>query len=295
VSEFRRDALTNEWVLIVGQRQDRPNLPNDGCPFCVGGLEAPDAYDVRAFENRWPAMAPGVPPDLSGDAAPVVGAAEVVLYTPVHDGSLASIGAEAARHVVDLWAQRSAELSARPEVAYVLVFENRGASVGATISHPHGQIYAFPFVPPAARVEAEVAERDGCPLCTDIPAERAQSSRVVREESGWLTWVPFASGYPFGTLVAPHDHVASLADLDAPARDGLAAALVDIVGRYDRLFEGGLPYLMWIHPGVHLHLHFAPPRRAAGVDRYVASGEVGSGTLSNPVEPERAAEVLRAL
>jgi UDPglucose--hexose-1-phosphate uridylyltransferase len=306
VSELRLDPLPREWVAIVADRQARPNLAPDTegaapCPFCIGGLEAPDPYTVRAFENRWPALAPGDPIDVDGALAhgsgfvarPGRGASEVVLYSPDHDGSLATIGVEGARRVVDLWADRTEALLARPENEYVLVFENRGAVVGATIPHPHGQIYAFPFVPPVPRTEAAVAAEHGCPVCAALQDEVAAGARVVRDEDGWVTYVPFASAYPYGVIVAPHEHHDSLPALDADSRDGLAAALVDLVARYDRLFDREMPYLMWVHHGVHVHLHFAPPTRSADAQRYVASAEVGTGTLGNPVAPEAAAAALR--
>jgi UDPglucose--hexose-1-phosphate uridylyltransferase len=288
VSEFRYDALTGEWVAISGARQGRPNLPTTDCPFCVGGLEAPEPYEVKAFPNRWPIFSPGEPVDFAGERVPGRGAAEVVLYTPDHDATMASLGLAGVRRVVDLWAERTEALLARPEIEYVLVFENRGAEVGATIPHPHGQIYAFPFVPPLPAREAEVAAAYGCALCPAPPQEL-----VVYAGGGWRGWVPFASGWPYGTLVAPEAHVAGLPDLDDAGRDGLAAALVDVLGRYDRLFARPFPYMMWIHPGVHLHVHVAPPLRAAETMRFVAAGELGSGTLTNPVEPEAAAEALR--
>jgi UDPglucose--hexose-1-phosphate uridylyltransferase len=293
--ELRLDPLTLEWVSVVGSRQDRPNRPGRDCPFCVGGLESPGPYEVKAFANRWPALHPGSAVDLGAGvtAAPARGAAEVVLYSPEHDASLATIGVAGVRRVVDLWAERVAALAARPEVEYVLVFENRGREVGATIDHPHGQIYAFPFVPPVARREAEVAAATGCPLCRDVPHESAAGVRVVHDGDEWLAWVPFASGYPYGLLVAPRTHVETLPDLDDRSRDSLAAALVDVVGRYDRLFDRAFPFMLWIHPGVHLHIHLAPPLRSRDVPRFVAAGELGSGTLANPVAPEDAAEALR--
>ncbi|MFM7064935.1 MAG: DUF4931 domain-containing protein, partial [Actinomycetes bacterium] len=130
----RTDPLTGRPTVVVGSRQGRPNLPTAGCPFCPGGLEAPDDYDVRWFANRWPAL---------GDER-----CEVVLYTPDHDAEFWSLGTEGARKVVDLWADRTAALGTRQDVDYVLVFENRGTEVGATIPHPHGQVYAFGTVPP---------------------------------------------------------------------------------------------------------------------------------------------------
>jgi UDPglucose--hexose-1-phosphate uridylyltransferase len=288
VGELRRDPLTGDWVGIAGSRQGRPNRPADECPFCVGGLEAPEPYEVKAFPNRWPMFASGEPVELAGDVVPARGASEVVLYSPQHDASLASLGARHVRRIVDLWAERSEALLARPEIEYVLVFENRGPDAGATIPHPHGQIYAFPFVPPVPAREAEVAAREGCPLCRGVPPEL-----LVHDGNTWQAWVPYASGWPYGLLLAPARHVASLPELTEAERDGLASALVDTLGRLDRLFDREFPYMFWIHPGVHVHAHVAPPRRSADTLRYVASGELGSGTLTNPVVPEQAAAELR--
>ncbi len=304
--EFRLDPLTREWVNIVGHRQARPNLPDTGCPFCVGGLEAPEPYDVRWFVNRWPALTPGPPAEFDADAdaaaqcVPAVGACEVVLFSPDHDASLATLPVAQVRRVVDLWAERTDVLLARPEVAYVLVFENRGREVGATIDHPHGQIYAYPFVPPVPAREAEVARTHGCALCV-----RPADALMVTQAGEWTAWVPYASRYPYGMLLAPRRHIAKIPDLDATMRDDLARVLIDALARYDRLWpatEPGnrFPYLLWFHQAPashggehHVHAHVAPPLRAAGVQRYVASGELGSGTLANPVVPEEAAAALR--
>jgi UDPglucose--hexose-1-phosphate uridylyltransferase len=302
--EFRLDPLTGEWVNIVGHRQGRPNLPARDCPFCVGGLEAPDAYQVRWFANRWPALAPGAPIDFGDGASshPAAGAAEVVLFSPDHAESLASVGIEQVRRVVDLWAARTAALLERPEIEYVLVFENRGREVGATIDHPHGQIYGYPFVPPAAAREIRPGGA-ACAVCRDLAAELDAQVRIVTEQGDWVAWVPYASGYAYGLRIAPRSHVPSLPALDDAARDDLARILVDALGRYDRLWPGmaePFPYLLWFHQAPaaggdawHVHAHVAPPLRAPGVPRYVASGELGSGTLSNPVVPEDAARALR--
>jgi UDPglucose--hexose-1-phosphate uridylyltransferase len=287
--------------MIVGDRQHRPNLPDDGCPFCVGGLEAPEPYGVRAFANRWPALVPGPTEVIAEPAAgvmPARGAAEVVLYTSEHDASLGSIGISGVRKVVDLWAERTTALLTRPEVEYVLVFENRGRDVGATIDHPHGQIYGFGFVPPVPRRELDVADAFGCPLCSLVPEEAAASTRVVADDREWLAWVPAASPWPYGTILAPRSHVDGLAGLDDAGRDAFAATLVDVLTRYDRLFARPFPYMLWIHQQpaddrAHLHVHLAPPRREADTLRYVAAAEVGSGTYSNPVVPEAAAQALR--
>jgi UDPglucose--hexose-1-phosphate uridylyltransferase len=308
--EMRFDVLSDEWVLIVPHRQDRPNRPERGCPFCVGGLEAPDPYEVRAFENRWPPLRPGpriqLPESPLSMDNPARGAAEIVLFSPDHDASLATIGVEGVMRVIDLWVERTEALLARPEIEYVLVFENRGAEVGATIHHPHGQIYGYPFVPPApAREIANVAER-GCPVCAELASEAADPARVVFDDGEWLAWVPFASSSSYGLRIASRTHQGRLSELDPARRRGLATALSDVLARYDRLWDlppadRPFPYLLWFHQApahhdgeYHLHAHIAPPLRAPGVLRYIASGELGGGLLANPVTPERAAAELRS-
>jgi len=284
-SEIREDALTGATVAVAAARQGRPNLPTETCPFCVGGLESPEPYDVRAFVNRWPTF----PDDRC----------EVVLYTADHDATFWSLGVDGASKVVDLWAQRSAALAARDDIAYVLVFENRGAAVGATIPHPHGQIYAYDAVPPTPLAELRRADADGCPLCAEDPG-----ARLVSETGGWRAWVPWASKYPYGLVVAPTAHDPDLPSLSPSSRRDLAAVLVDVLARLDTMWHAAVPYMLWFHqrpfdgrswPSAHVHVEIAVPERAPGLLRYVAAGELGSGLYVNPVEPEAAAAALRAV
>ena len=275
--ELREDVHTGKRTYVVGSRQARPNLPDAGCPFCPGGLEAPELYDVHWFPNRWPSM-----PDAR---------CEVVLYTPEHDATFWSLGPEGARKVIDLWAERSAALGARPDISYVLVFENRGAEVGATIAHPHGQIYAFDFVPELPQRELERGD------AFDEPGER-----LVATAPGWRAWVPEASIFPYALVLAPDRRVPDLPSLDDAGRDGLALLLVDVLERLDRLFDAQTPYMLWIHqrpfdggdwPQARLHLELVSPWRSPNVTRFVAAGELGSGVYFNPVSPEAAAQSLR--
>jgi UDPglucose--hexose-1-phosphate uridylyltransferase len=275
--DLRMDELTGVQTFVVDSRQDRPNLPEAGCPFCPGGMEAPEEYDVRWFPNRWPAM-----PDAR---------CEVVLYTPQHDATFWSLGLDGARKVVDLWAERTEALGARDDIDYVLVFENRGAAVGATITHPHGQIYAFDFVPELPRREL------GRGTLLGEPGER-----FVADAPGWRAWVPEAPVFPYAVRLVPDDAVPDLPSLSDDGRQGLAALLIDILARFDRLFDAETPYMLWIHqrpfdgnewPGARLHVEIVTPWRAPGVLRYVAAGELGSGVYFNPVAPEAAAQSLR--
>jgi UDPglucose--hexose-1-phosphate uridylyltransferase len=266
--------------VISSSRQERPNLPA-GCPFCPGGLEAPEPYTTRWFVNRWPSIPEG--------------RTEVLLYTPDHRATLWGLGVEGVRAVVDLWADRTAALGARDDVAYVLVFENRGAAVGATIEHPHGQVYAYPFVPDLPRRELAV---DPCPLCAPVP-----EALLVSSSGGWRAWVPHAAAWPFELRVAPAAHEPDL-PAARPSADDLAAVLLDALRRLDAVFDEPMPLMLWWHqrptdggswPGAHVHLHVAPVLRGPGTMRYVAGAELGSGVFLNPVDPADAAARLRAV
>ena len=271
----RIDPHLGTRVHVVASRQNRPNLPVDGCPFCPGGLEAPEPYDTRAFPNRWPALGEG--------------RCEVILYSPDHEQSLAGLGPAGVRRVVDLWAERTEALRVLPGVDTVLVFENRGAEVGATISHPHGQIYAFDHVPDRiARLVASPWRPD-----TD-PGDRA-----VADNATWTAWTPYAPVHPVSVVLAPRERRPDVVSLSGPERDDLAAILVDVLTRADALFSRPIPYMMWIvqapvsAPDAWMHVEIVSPWRADGVPRFIAAAEVATGEYFNPVDPADVARRLR--
>ena len=284
MSAPRVDPLTGEVVQVVASRQARPNLPIADCPFCPGGIEAPDPYQVRAFPNRWPAL-----PD---------GACEVVLYSPDHDASFATLGPDQARGRGRPLGRALGRARARAtDVDYVLVFENRGAEVGATISHPHGQIYAFDLVPAARRARA----RDGD---ADAGLGPAGARRSSGDDGRVVAGVGARPRRPGPTRSCSHRTTRSpdLPSLPPESRDDLAALLVDVVGRLDRLFDAPMPYMLWFHqrpfdggdwPTAWVHAHIAPLLRSPGTLRFVAAGELGGGMMFNPVDPIDAARALR--
>ena len=280
----RIDPLSGVPARIVPSRQGRPNLPDGDCPFCPGGLEAPAPYEVLAFPNRWPPM-----PDQR---------AEILLYAPEHDAHLGSLSTEQGRRLVDLWAERSLALGRRADVDYVLIFENRGPQVGATIAHPHGQLYAFDSVPPAALVELDN------PRSSSAFDPELHHQRTVVDGPYWSAWIPEAAGWPYELLVVPRRPVADLPSLDGQEREHLASTLGELVQRLDALFAAPMPYMMWIHqrpfdggdwPDARVHVHIAPLLRGPGTARFVAAGELGSGVLFNPTDPITASAELRAV
>lgn len=278
--DIRTDTYLGTVVHVVADRQNRPNLPIAGCPFCVGGLEAPEQYSVRSFPNRWPALEEGY--------------CEVVLYSPDHEATFGTLTADEALSVVNLWAQRTQALREMPNGEYVIVFENRGAEIGATISHPHGQIYAFDHVPPRpARMIAAGWE----PVV-------ASAEHLILEVDGWRVFSEYAAVYPVSIRIAPIHRIADLADMNAVDRAVLAATLVRVFAALDALFDAPLPYMMWINqaprtrddwPDAWFNIEIVSPWRAQGLPRFIAGVEVASGEFFNPVDPADVAARLRVL
>jgi UDPglucose--hexose-1-phosphate uridylyltransferase len=233
----------------------------------------------------------------------------VVVYTPRHEGSLGELSHGEMRNLVEVWADRYAELSALPDAAYVFIFENRGAEIGVTLTHPHGQIYALPFVPPRvareqAMAAAHASAAGGCLQCAIAGTER-RSARLLGEEGGVVAYVPFAARVPFEVHVAPAAHRASLLDLSDEEREGMAGLLPAVQRALDAAWRGPMPYTMSVHQracdgveraGDHLHVEFVPMGRAAGRLKYLAGVETGAGTYLNDAVPEeKAAELREAL
>jgi UDPglucose--hexose-1-phosphate uridylyltransferase len=277
---LRVDPLTGAFVMVTPWRQDRPNLPEDGCPFCPGGLEAPGPYGAVWIPNRWPAL-----PD---------GRHEVVLHSPDHESSFAALGVAGTARVIELWSARTARLGAREDVGYVFVFENRGRALGATIDHPHSQILAFGLIPP---IPAAELSQGACELCRDF-----DDRLLVARRQAWLARVPWAPSWPYEVLIFPRRHVADLPAAGRRLRAGLAAMLVDCLSRVERLFGAAVPYMLWVHqqpatgqdwPAAHLHLHLAPLLRGPGTIRHLAAAELGAGVFFDPVDPPAAAARLR--
>jgi UDPglucose--hexose-1-phosphate uridylyltransferase len=278
--DLRIDPLTGAYVVVTPWRQQRPRLPEGQCPFCPGGIEAPEHYGVRHIPNRWP----GLPE----------GRHEVVLHSPEHRSSFSSMGRDGAVRVVELWAERTAVLGARNDVRYVFIFENRGRLVGATIDHPHSQIMAFSVVPPIPGAELS---KEVCDLCGEPDGEL-----IVTRHPEWLASVPWAPSWPYEILIFPRRHIADLPTAGPQLRTALADILVDCLIRVEAIFGAEAPYMLWIHqrptdgdrwPAGHLHLHLAPVMGRPGVVRNLSSAELGAGMLFNSVDPRQAAADLR--
>jgi UDPglucose--hexose-1-phosphate uridylyltransferase len=259
------------------------------------------------FENKFPSLQKQPPPPaVEGTAVspvlPARGVCEVVVYSPDHRASLSTMPLRRITNLAHVWRDRTAVLGAREEIAYVFVFENRGEAVGVTLHHPHGQIYAFPFVPPIAQKELEASwahhEKHGrCLFCDTVQGELADGRRIVLEGERFVAFVPFFARYPYEVYLAPKRHQATMLDWTAGDAEDLAAVLKGLLRKYDALFAKPFPYIMVCHqaptdgaphPEYHLHFEFYPPLRTAQKLKYLAGCEAGRATSSWTSCPRRA-------
>jgi UDPglucose--hexose-1-phosphate uridylyltransferase len=321
MSELRWNPQLREWVITATHRQDRTFLPpKDFCPLCPTSdprfpteIDRP-TFDIAVFENKFPSLRRNPdPPAIAGtDITPVrpsIGACEVVVYTPRHDATAADLSLTKLRRLVSVWAHRTLELGARPEVDYVFAFENKGEQIGVTLNHPHGQIYAYPYIPPMldreVRAGLDHSEANGrCLWCDVLEQETTDGRRTVAETATWVAGVPFFARWPYEVHLTPRAHVGWLHEMDDTQVDDLARTLKTVMLKYDALFGFSLPYIMAIHQrptssddhsSFHLHFEFYPPNRTETKLKYLAGSEAGAGAFINDTLPEQTAERLRAL
>jgi UDPglucose--hexose-1-phosphate uridylyltransferase len=319
-SELRFDALTDEWIVVASHRQDRTHLPpSDACPLCPSSpgklTEIPeDDYDVVVFENRFPSLAsaPADGEELRSPARSLVerraatGRCEVVCFSADHQASFAKLTTARVRTIVEAWAHRHQALAALPGVRQVFLFENRGPEVGVTLSHPHGQIYAYPFVTPRTRQMLETArrhhDRTGRNLFADVlRAEVHAEERIVRQSQHWTAFVPSAARWPVEVHLYPNRAAHVLADLTSAERDDFAQIYLQVLDRIDTIFAVPVPYIAaWYQAPsgadprhTYLHLRFTSPRRAADKLKFLAGSESAMGVFINDVAPEQIARRLR--
>jgi UDPglucose--hexose-1-phosphate uridylyltransferase len=317
-SQIRWNPLFRDYAVIADHRQDRTyKPPADLCPLCPtrdgNRTEIPAAdYEVAVFENRFPSFSLhsaqaipliDTPPFRS---APGAGRSEVVCFTSDHDTPFSRLPRQQVRTVVDAWADRTNELAGIPTIDYVFCFENRGEEIGVTLSHPHGQIYGIPFVPPrfykAGEALTHHRERAGtCLQCDLLAAECADGTRVVTTSPHWVAYVPFAARWPYEVRLVARRHVPDLPGLADDERDDLAGIYLAVLQAFDALFDGPTPYIAgWQQAPVrrdrdvwHLAAEVFTIRRAPGKLKYLAGSESGAAVWINDVSPEDAAARLR--
>jgi len=323
---MRQDILTGDWISIAAARQNRAFLP----PAELDPLspqtptnpsEIPSRYDVAVFENRSPSFGPALsaahgdapeapnPPrgldDLDalglGSVRTSVGRCEVVCFSPEHTGSFGTQSVTRARTVIEAWADRTAALSALPGVEQVFPFENRGEAIGVTLPHPHGQIYAYPYVTPRTRRLVENISRTSPDLMQRVLDFERDGSRVILAGEHWTAYVPFAARWPLEVHLMPHRHVPDFAEATDTERDELAGLYLRLLRGIDTLYDTPTPYIAAWHQApvnvardtVRMHLEITSPRRAADKLKFLAGSEAAMGAWIGDIPPEDAAARLR--
>lgn len=323
---MRLDVLTGDWITVAANRQNRVMMPSaDADPLApqspTNPSEVPSLYDVAVFENRSPAFGPalaeaigaapaaGNPPRGLDDLAALglgrtrtsVGRCEVVCFSPEHTGSFGTQSVTRARTVIEAWADRTAALSTLPGIEQVFPFENRGEAIGVTLPHPHGQIYAYPYVTPRTTRLLDSIDRTAPDLFQRILEFEQASERVVFRGEHWTAFVPFAARWPLEVHLMPHRHVPDFAETTTAERDELAPLYLRLLRGVDALYDTPTPYIAaWhqapVHTGresVRLHLQLTSPRRAADKLKFLAGSEAAMWAWAAEVTPEQGAARIR--
>lgn len=317
MAEFRYNPLLDDWTIVAGNRQNRPDMPKDYCAFCLGSGRVPDNYDVLMYENDWPSMKPN--PDEPDDVATSFyktaksyGKAEVILYSPNHNDNIYDLTDEHARKIVDLWQERFTVMKSNPDIKHVLIFENRGKEVGTTQPHPHGQIYGYGFVPLRIKVELENSkkhyEKTKESLILKIRDEEIkENKRIVMENDSFIAFIPFYTDYPYGVYIVPKaNNINTIEDLSDKEKTDFAKIIKDMQGTFDTMFDRIFPYMMGIYQMpfnddeykdvkdyYHFHVKFFPPLRGENSIKWNASSETAAWAKTNPRIVEETAVELR--
>ncbi len=330
--EERWHPLREEWVVVSDHRDDRPWLGErvataseklqpyvEDCTFCprnlrVSGERNPDYRGVFVFDNDVPCVGPEAPTDIHAppgilENRRATGLSRIVCYTPRHDLTLAELDLGDIDALLACWQEQYEDLGARPDVVCVHAFENKGAVMGVSNPHPHGQIYATNFPFKTIEIEAAAATKHhaatGRVLFSDIlAAEVDDGRRILVDRDSATSFVPYFARYPYETYVTPVETHASIAGLSSEERGDLAAVLKETLVRMDNLWKMSFPYVLALHqaptdgrehPGFHFHIQIHPPLRRPGLLKYLAGPEIGGGCFLNDTAPEDKAAELRAV
>lgn len=313
MAELRWNPLIKDWVMIASHRQDRPQMPKDWCPFCPGSGKVPDDYDVYKYDNDFPALSqnPPEPDDVATGfykTKKAYGKCEVILYSPQHNITLPELSVDHVKKLVDLWTERFNELKKDSRIKYIFIFENRGEVVGVTMSHPHGQIYGYSYIPKKLKLEIQACseyfnQNKSCLICDMLNEEIKSGKRVIFQNEDFTVFLPFFAEYPYGIYIVSKNHKQNLEQFNVREKYNLARAIRESIGMLDALFGMKFPYMMCMHQNpvnsgdfsdyYHFHIEFFPPMRSDTKQKFNASSETGAWAHCNTTAPEEKAEELR--
>lgn len=308
--------MLDTWTMVATNRQNRPHLPKDHCPFCPGSGNVPQHYDVLAYPNDFPALSLK-PQKIKNRSkgilqnAEAVGKCEVILYSPDHDKQFYQLSDAHLLKLVELWNSRFEEIKKDKRIKYIFEFENRGEEVGVTIAHPHGQLYAYPFVPLKIREELENCKKyyrdNKRNLFADLnKAETKDKKRVVYENKSFIAYIPYFTDYPFGVFVVNKNLKGNINQFDLAEKKDLVQVLKKLTAAFDKVYNRPFPYMMCIHQTpvnskkyadaekyYAFHIEFYPPLRAKDKIKWYSGSEMGAGAAANPLDVDECAAILR--
>ncbi|MCS6823851.1 MAG: galactose-1-phosphate uridylyltransferase [Cytophagaceae bacterium] len=318
MSELRWNPLLETFTIVAANRQGRPNMPKDFCPFCPDKSDkVPSHYDVLVYKNDFPSLSTSSPIPCSNEntfykKAQAYGVCDVILYSPDHYTSLPMLGLDHIKKLVNLWIKRTIEISEDSKIKYVFVFENRGPEVGVTMPHPHGQIYGYSWIPLKIQTELNNCrnyyQNTKGNLILEIGNEEMRDGRrVIYENEKFVSYIPYFTDYPYGVFIASKQQLSSFADFGEKEVHDFADVLKKITGAMDSLFDREFPYMMCVHQTpvnseeykdchnyYSFHVEFYPPLRSANAIKWYASSEMGAWAAANTRLVEETSEELRA-
>ena len=315
--ELRYNPLLDTWTMVATNRQNRPHLPADWCAFCPGaGKSVPAHYDVLAYPNDFPTLSQNPEPIKKSSskvfkATEAYGKCEVLLYSSEHTKKIYELSDEHVLKIVELWTSRFKELSKDNRIKYIFEFENRGEEVGVTMPHPHGQLYAYSWIP--EKIKNELAnckkyfKKNGSNLFKDLnEAEKKYKKRIVLENKSFIAYIPYFTDYPFGVFITSKKLKLNFTEFTLSEKKDLAAILKSLVKGFDKIYDRPFPYIMSIHQSpvnspqyndcadyYAFHIEFYPPLRAKDKIKWYAGSEMGAGAAANPLDIDECAALLR--
>lgn len=321
--ELRYNPLLNTYTMVASNRQNRPHFPKDWCPFCPENEKVPNDFEVYAYPNDFAVLntTPQTPNEHTYFNAnlyhvlPAYGVCEVILYSPLHNAKLYELTENHLVKLVNLWISRFQNLSQDNSVQYIFIFENKGEAVGVTMPHPHGQLYAYPFVPLKIKTELDnckhyFEKHNQCLLCAINEEEKLFEQRIIFENEHFIAYIPYFTDYPYGVFITAKQHAPDLLFFknNLQAQKNLAQILKYITGAFDQIFDIPFPYMMCMHQApvnqqntayseashyYHFHIEFYPPLREKDKIKWYASSEMGAWAAANVVEVEQSVQVLK--
>jgi UDPglucose--hexose-1-phosphate uridylyltransferase len=305
--------------MVATNRQHRPHLPKDYCPFCPSQNKALPKFDVMIYNNDFPVMSLDKKSETKNQqskntifkSVEAIGKCEVILYSPEHDKQLYQLSDAHVLKIVELWSERFKELSKDKRVKYIYEFENRGEEVGVTIPHPHGQLYAYSFIPAKIREELNNSKKyfqqNKRNLFADLnAAEKKYKKRIVLENKSFLAYIPYFTDYPFGVFIVNKKLKGNITQFSLDEKEDLAEILKKLTKGFDKIYDREFPYIMALHQTpvnekkyadaekyFAFHIEFYPPLRAKDKIKWYAGSEMGAGAAANPLDVDECAAILR--